>query len=144
MDSDNQRLGRVPLATLLLATVYGVALIVAGFVAPAYQSDGLSSSGEVTHSADTLVGVNGRGVVFVLAVPLVATLLVGCALWLHSRRGALLIAWTVTGLLAAFTLLALLSIGLFVLPVTAALIVACAASRPRRPPLPRLPADAVV
>jgi hypothetical protein len=36
-------------------------------------------------------------------------------------------------MLAMFTLLAMMSIGLFVAPVTAALIVACATSRPRPP-----------
>jgi hypothetical protein len=40
------------------------------------------------------------------------------------------VAWTLTGLLAAFNLLAMLSIGVFILPITAALIVACGASRP--------------
>jgi hypothetical protein len=37
------------------------------------------------------------------------------------------IAWTLTGILAGFTLLAMMSIGVLVLPVTVALVVACAA-----------------
>jgi hypothetical protein len=125
------RLDRVTSATLLTAAVYSIALVVAGFVAPVYRSETGSSSGEVTQGTDTLVGVNGRGAAFVLGVPLLATLVVACALWLGSRRGAVPLAWTLTGVLAAFNLLAMASIGIFVLPVTAALILACTRSRPR-------------
>ena len=66
-----------------------------------------------------------------LGLPLLMTLAVGCALWQGSRRGAIPVAWTLTGLLAVFNLLAMMSIGVFVLPVTAALIVACGTRRPR-------------
>jgi len=124
------RLGRVASLALLFAALYGAALIVGGFVAPVYESETGSSSGGVTHGTDTLVGVNGLGVVIVLGLPLLVTLAVGCALWPSSRRGAMPVAWTLTGLLAAFNLLAMLSIGVFVLPVTAALIVACGTRRP--------------
>jgi hypothetical protein len=129
------RLGRVPAVALLGASAYGVALVVAAFVAPVYESTSSSSSGETTRASDTLVGVNGLSAAVVLAVPLVVTLVVGCALWLGSHRWAMPIAWTLTGLLAAGNLLAMLSVGVFVLPVTAALVVACAASRrPSRSP----------
>jgi hypothetical protein len=127
------RLGRVPAVALLVASVYAVALVVAAFVLPAYESDSSSSSGETGQTSDTLVGVNGLGVAVVLAVPLLVTLAVGSALWLRSRW-SLPIAWTLTGLLAAGNLLAMLSVGVFVLPVTAALVLACASSRPAAPP----------
>ena len=117
---------------LSIATVYGSALVIAGLLAPVYASTSGSSSGEVTQgSGGTLVSVNGPGAVFVLGVPLLVTLAVRCALWQHSRRRAVAFAWTLTGLLATFNLLAMLSIGVFVLPVTAALTVACATYRPR-------------
>jgi hypothetical protein len=96
-----------------------------------YRWTSESPAGEVAQGSETLVGVNGPVVVVVLGVPLLATVLVGSALLLRSRRGAVPFAWSVTGLLAVFNLLTMASIGLFVLPVTAALIVACAASRPR-------------
>ena len=51
----------------------------------------------------------------------------------RAHRGALLAAWTLTVMLAMFTVLAMMSIGPFVVPVTAALIVACATSRPQPP-----------
>ncbi len=125
------RLGRVASLALLFAALYGAALIVGGFLAPVYESTSGSSSGEATHGTDTLVGVNGLGVVIVLGLPLLMTLAVGCALWQGPRRGAIPVAWTLTGLLAVFNLLAMLSIGVFVVPVTVALIVACGTRRPR-------------
>jgi hypothetical protein len=90
-----------------------------------------SSTGEVTFGSDTLVGANGLGVVVVLAVPLMVTVLVGCALRLRAHRAGLPVAWTLTGLLAVFTLLAMMSIGVFMIPVTAGLVVACATARPQ-------------
>ena len=97
-----------------------------------YTTASETSSGQVTYGTDTLVGVNGLGVVVVLAVPLVVTLLVGCALLLRARRGAAPFAWTLTGLLAVFAVLAMMLIGAFFIPVTVGLVVACATARPQR------------
>jgi hypothetical protein len=127
------RLGRAPAVALLFAAAYGVALVVAAFTVPFYDSDSSSSSGEASQASETLVGVNGPGVALVLGVPLLVTLAVGFALWQRSR-GAQPIAWTLTGLLAAANLLAMLSVGIFVLPVTAALVLACVRSRPPTQP----------
>lgn len=115
---------------LLGASAYGVALVLAAFLVPVYDSDSSSSSGGTTQASATLVDVNGLSAAAVFAVPLFVTLGVGCALWQGSQRWALPIAWTLTGLLATGNLLAMLSVGVFVLPLTAALIVACARSRP--------------
>lgn len=139
------RLGRVSSAALLIAAVYGVALIIAGFLAPAYESTSVSSSGETTHGSGTLAsrceraecrrrprrpasGDAGRWVHPVAA--------------LSPWRGAIR-AWTLTGLLAGFNLLAMLSIGVFLLPVTAAVIVACAMCRSRSKPPVTAPHPAV-
>jgi vacuolar-type H+-ATPase subunit I/STV1 len=84
------RLGRVASVALLIAVVGGVALVVAGFLAPMYS-----------------------------------------ALWQGGRRDAVGVAWTLAGLLAAFTVLAMASIRMFVAPITAAVLVACAVHRPR-------------
>jgi len=124
------RLGRVPRVALITGTVWAVALVVAGFVAPVYDSAGVSSSGAATHTTKTLVEVNGAAVVVVLAVPLLLTLLVAGLLRLRSHRWALVLAWSLTGLLAVFNLLAMLSIGAFVVPVTLSLMVACFSSAP--------------
>lgn len=114
------------------AGVWGLGLVVAGLLVPAYQSTSTSSSGELTQSTETLVEVNGLGVVVVLTVPLLATVLVGCALLLRARRGVMPAAWALTALLVGFNVLAMLTIGVFVVPVTAALLVACASASGRR------------
>lgn len=114
----------------MIGVIWRVGLVVAGFLAPMSESITVSSSGAATQGSSTLVGVNGLGVVVVLAVPLLVTLAVGSALWSARRRAAAFV-WTLTGLLAGFTLLAMLSIGVFILPITAALFVACAVHRPR-------------
>jgi hypothetical protein len=130
------RLGRIAPMALLIAAAYDVVLVVAGFVAPVYQSSvytSASPSGAVSHGSNTLVGENGWGAVLVLLLPALLTIIVGSALWLQSRGGAVVaFAWTITMLLALLNLLAMLSIGVFLLPVTAALIVACATCRSRR------------
>jgi hypothetical protein len=121
------RPGRLERVSLAIAAVWGAGLLAAAVVVPVYSSAGVSSSGAVSHGSATLVGVNGWGVLLVVSVPLVATAMVGGALWRRgSRPGAGVLAWTAAGLLAVFNVLALASIGVFVLPVTACLFVACA------------------
>jgi hypothetical protein len=120
--------GRASSVALLGAAIWGLGLVVAGFLVPAYQSTEMSSSGELTQSTKTLVGMNGPGVLVVLAVPFLVTLLVASALLARSRRAALPFAWALTALLAVFNLVGMLTVGVFVLPVTAALVGACAMS----------------
>jgi len=119
---------------LAVALFWSAALLVAAALAPAYQSTTETSSGTVTHGSATLVNENGSGVLLIIGVPLLVTVIVGCALWRRgTRRGAGPIAWTVTGLLAGFNLVAMLSIGPYIMPVTACLAVACTIrqARPR-------------
>lgn len=81
-----------------------------------------------THSSSTLVGENGLGILLVLAVPTIVTVLVWLALHdkcSHGRRRSGYVAWGLIGVLSAFCLLGVLSIGIFVLPV--ALLLASAA-----------------
>ncbi len=122
-------LSRTGTITLVLALAYGALLVLAGFTVPLYSEQSVTSSGDVTNGTASLVAVNGLDVLFVLAIPLVITVGVGLALWPQVRRGGLPLAWTLTGLLVVFTFLAMLSIGVFVLPVTIALVVACATCR---------------
>ena len=44
-------LGRVPAVALLVAAAYAVALVVAAFALPVYDSDGSSSSGETSQAS---------------------------------------------------------------------------------------------
>lgn len=120
-----------------VALVWSLLLVVAAFVAPVYSSSTGSSSTDVTSGAvttsettgtGTLVGVNGPGVLVFVALPLVATLVVAWALARGRRR----LGWVVTSVLGVLTVLALLSVGIFFLPVSLALVVACANTpRPR-------------
>jgi hypothetical protein len=115
---------------LLVARIYSVAIIVAGFFLPAYTSLSVTSTGEVKRVSTTLVGENGFGSVFVLSVPLVLTLAVGVALRLHAKRRAMAVAWTLTGLFAMFNLAGVMSIGLYIIPVTLCLLYACSRYAP--------------
>ena len=117
--------GTASTVALVLAAVYSAGLVAAGFVVPFYSGVSVSSAGYVVTGSATLVDENGLGVIVVLALPLLVTLLVAVALSMRARPAAAL-AWTLVALLAIFTLLAMMSIGLFILPVTIALVVACA------------------
>jgi len=113
---------RYLLLALAGAALWSVGLIVAGFTVSVYEGT-VSPSGESTSA--TLVEENGSGVLVVLAVPLVITLLVGFAVLVLRRSWASWVALGLTGLLAMLNLLALLTIGIFILPVTATLVVVC-------------------
>jgi hypothetical protein len=120
--------------SLAIALALGAGLVIAAVLAPVYQSQSVSSSGSVTNGSATLVGVNGWGALLVAGAPLAAAVVAGCALWRRAGRpGAGVLAWTVTVLLACFNLVAMATIGLFVVPLTVALFAACAAhgGRPR-------------
>jgi hypothetical protein len=137
------RLRPVQRVLLALAWCWAAALPVAAALVPAYDSTSVTSSGTatsgndpttvtaavtVTHTTATLLDENGWTVILVTAVPLLVASAVTVALLRRDRRrsGAGPLAWVLTGLLAAGNLAALLSIGVFVLPVTAGLVMACA------------------
>ena len=127
------RLRRLERVSLAIASAWGAGLLAAAVVVPMYSSSGASSSGSVTYGSATLVGVNGWNVLLIVAVPLLATAIVGGALWRRGlRRGAGVVAWTIAGLLAVFNVLALASIGVFVIPVTVCLILACTGHERKR------------
>lgn len=120
-------MGKARSVALAVAAAWGVALIVGTFVVPVYSSG---------RGSATLVGVNGAWVVALIAIPLVIVLFVAEALWKRRESpNAGPTAWTITGLLIAFNLLGMLTIGIFLLPVTISLVVACAiqTQRPASP-----------
>lgn len=103
----------------------GVALVVLAFTYPAYE--GLHVEGGVTTgSTATLVEINGPGVIIPVLVPLVATALVAVALTRGPQRAGRLVAWALVALLLCFAVIAMFSIGLYVLPVVVALAIATA------------------
>ena len=122
--------GKGRLVALSVALLWSAAMPVAALCVPFYESTAVSSSGAVTNGSATLVAENGLAALLITSVPLAITLVVGGCLWRRGARpGAGPAAWTVTGLLAGFNLLAIMSVGIFVVPVTAALVCACAIGR---------------
>lgn len=108
--------GARPFVLTVLAFVWSIGLLAAALLAPEYGSA-------------TLVDENGLGVLVPVAVPAVISVAVWLALWRKCSRGGPVggaVAWTGVSILAVFCLIALASIGMFVVPV--ALLLACAAS----------------
>jgi uncharacterized membrane protein YhaH (DUF805 family) len=127
------------------AALWSVGLVVAAIVAPAYTSTSVSSPSAsrvaahptaslaqvYTHTAATLVQVNGFKALAPVGLPLLATVVVSLTLGRRRRRaksGAGPLAWTVTVLVAGAALLGMLSIGPFIVPVAVLLGVTCGRS----------------
>lgn len=129
-------LGRRSAISLLVAAIWCIGLIVAAATLPAYSSTtttagGAGSSEVSTTSTETLLEVNGVGVLVVVGLPLVAVGAVATMLALRRRRrrsGAGPVAWTAVGLLAALAILGIMSIGVFIMPAVVLLAIACAAA----------------
>ncbi len=119
-------MGRVRLVALGFAIVWSVALLLGGFSLPLYSTSTEDTSAGTTTGTDTLVGANGTGAVIVLLVPLLVSLLVAAGLLAQTRLGRVA-AWILTAALFGATAVAIFSIGVFVLPVPLALLVACVA-----------------
>jgi len=111
-----------PRRSLRLATaalLWSLVLIPAAFYAPVYHGERSSSTGATIHTSSTLVAVNGTWVLIPVAVPALLALIVSLALTRRDRsRVAGLIATATVVVLGAFNLLAMLSIGVFILPAT--------------------------
>jgi cytochrome bd-type quinol oxidase subunit 2 len=125
------RIHKPTLVALIVGAVWGIGLLVAAVWAPAYQSSSLSSSGVPPNGTATLVQENGTGVLAPVALPLLGVVFVTLALWRRRRRarpGAGTVPWVVLAGVAAITLLSMLTIGPFLLPVTVSLAVACASA----------------
>lgn len=123
---------------LAVATLGSLALVVGALTAPLYSSDTGSgdSTGPVstTSSTATLVEVNGGWGLVVASLPLAVCLVVGALLLGPGGRAATVVAAVVVALLGVLTVLSLLSVGLFLAPVTAALGLAVLVSLSSPPP----------
>jgi hypothetical protein len=122
----DSRFGRLQRISLACALAWAAGLVMAAVLLPVYQSSGASSSGTATGISATLVAVNGWGVLLVAGAPLAAALVIWYVLWRRrGRHGAGLLAWVLIALLVGFNFLAMLSIGVFIIPVTLGLVIAC-------------------
>jgi hypothetical protein len=139
---------RVELIALVVAGLGGVGLLVAALFAPFYTSSvsTLSGTGVATHNSGsaTLVEENGLWVLAVVAVPLLVSIAVAITMALRNpARGTGALAWTLVALLGGVTVAGLMTIGVFILPTTAALVTVAAVRHgrrdrelPTRPPAP--------
>lgn len=123
------RFGRVRRIALLVAIAWSALLPLIGLTAPMYAVETNTASGGVWHGTETLVGQNGWWSLYLLLVPLFATVLVGAALLLRRVPGAMAVAWLITGALCVGMVVAIASIGILLLPVCLALVVGCLADR---------------
>jgi hypothetical protein len=120
--------GRWAFALTVTAFTWGLALVPAALLLPAYQGSTSSSSGVTAHTSATLVAENGPWVLGIVAIPALLALVTWFGLHRRcasaSKHGGAL-AWTAIALLAVLSLLAAASIGPYLLP--AALLLAAAA-----------------
>jgi len=119
------RRGRWAFGLTLTAFAWAAALVVGAVLLPVYS---VEDSGGGSSSA-TLVGENGLGVLLPVAFPALVAALVWYALHRKCSRGsrpAELVAWALVGVLLLGCLLAMLTIGIFVLPVALLLLLAAA------------------
>ena len=127
--------GRTSAWALTVATLWSVLLVAVGGFAPLTSQSSMGghtdpATGQMVQdpevtSSSSLVSDNGIWVLAVLAIPLVVTLLVALCL----THGWFWAGWALSGLFVAFSFLAMLSIGVYLLPVTIGLVVASAAAR---------------
>jgi hypothetical protein len=103
----------IALALVLLAAL-------AVLVVPAYEGSVAGSSAHAETTSSTVLEVSGPGVLITLVVPLV----IAAAPVLTRGRPWLAVSIAAAALLTAFTALALLSIGVFLIPAAVAAIVA--------------------
>ncbi len=133
MSAASKLFRRGELNALLFAVVWSSALVVAAFYTPIYQGEIEDSTGAVQQTNATLVDVNGAYGALIAAMPLILSLATTLALWLRGQRHAGPMAWALTILCAALSLVTIMTIGIFALPVVGCLIYACAVhGRPRR------------
>jgi len=127
-----------------LASLTGLAVLTWMLIVPSYSGETFQSSStdpaiNCTPTSITLLEINGAGVVISLAIFALLLLGVGVAGIWHSRTNApsaQAALWIFAASLTAFALLAILSIGPFLLPSVVLALVACALSVGYRRPAP--------
>ena len=117
---------RVAVTCVSLAALWTVLLFVGAVTVPIYSgsSTTMTSSGSerTTTTSATLLQENGTWALVLLTVPAVAVVLTATLLSIEPRhRWAGWAAWGPVGLLGIVTLLGMLTIGIFLLPVDALL-----------------------
>jgi hypothetical protein len=102
------------------ALVWSLGLVLAALLVPTYASETSSAAAGLTLSRATLAQSQGAWAVVLVTVPALVSVTVAAAMLYRRREGANWsgpVAWTAIGLLAIESLLGILSVGAFMLPV---------------------------
>jgi hypothetical protein len=102
------------------ALVWSVGLVLAALLLGSYTGQTVSSDTGVTLTTRTFVEVNGPGSLVLVAIPLVACLSAGAALWhRHQRQPAWSgpVAWAAVAVVTIEAALGIVTFGLFLIPV---------------------------
>lgn len=127
-DVNPSRRGRAPFYLATGGVACALALLPVAFLAPVYSGESGSSSGTVA-TTDTLVGVNGLWVIWLLCIPVFLALAAWTGLHFRCARGSgwgTRVAWSSVALLWAFALIGSASVGFFLIPTALLLVVAAA------------------
>jgi hypothetical protein len=120
--------GRAPFFLATGGVACALAVLPVAFLAPAYSGESGSPGGTVT-TTNTLVGVNGFWVIWLLCIPVFLALTAWTGLHLRCSRGSrwgTRVAWSSVVLLWAFALIGSASVGFFLIPTALLLVVAAA------------------
>lgn len=128
----NVKLRTGVVVSLGVALVLAIGFVLIGFLAPVIASETTTSdgAGDGTPTGITLVAALGPSVLGIVLAPLVVTLVVAGCLAFRDRYPVLgPLAWIAAGGLALVGVAGLLSVGIFILPVAIALLVAITLDR---------------
>lgn len=127
------RLRPVEWVLLAAALAWSAALPLGAWLLPVYSVASMDSVTGAAHAGRaSFVDVNGPWVLWYAVIPLAATVIVAALLFgRDGGAGAGPVTWAVVGLLAAFTVAGLATIGLLVLPVTGCLVAWCSVRQHR-------------
>ena len=135
------------------AALWALFIVAASFFIQSYSSSTSvvtsgdpNSSRTITSGGLTLVQVNGLKVLLPILIPLVCVAIVALCLWRRERRrqrGAGILAWAFTGLVAAVCVVGALTIGPFLAPIALFLFAATVRVHDR-PPLNVVAHDGLV
>ena len=119
--------GRAPFFVATGGVACALASLPVAFLAPVYSGEASSSSGATIATTNTLVGVNGLWVIWILFIPVFLAVTAWMGLHFRCSRGSswgTRLAWSSVALLWAFVVIGSASVGFFLIPAALLLVVA--------------------
>jgi hypothetical protein len=118
---------RLAFRLAIVALVWSLGLVLAALLMPAVDGQTVSNSQGLTLTSATLAEADGAVILIPVLIPAIAAIAVAESIRRRRGRGrdrSATVAWVMIGLLGALALLTILSIGAFVAPVIALLVIA--------------------